>query len=197
MITSEEMRQLEENSGISKQNLMENAGKAVYEELKKRADISNKNILVVAYHGNNGGDGFVAARHLCETAEVDILFIGNEEKMKKETLLNYRKLSSNERVQFIDDETVDFNDYDVIIDAILGIGIRGRINREISAIIDDINNSKAFKLSVDIPTGLNPDTGEIIEKCINPDLVVTFHDLKPGLEKIKDKVAVVDIGLRR
>jgi adenylate kinase family enzyme len=85
---------------------------------------------------------------------------------------------------------VDFDAYDIIIDAILGIGIQGMLRNEISAIIDDINNSKAYKVSVDIPTGLDPDTGIVVDKCVNADLIVTFHDMKKGLEKLKDKECV-------
>jgi len=58
-----------------------------------------------------------------------------------------------------------------------------------------INDSKAYKIAVDIPTGLNPDTGEIIDKAVNADLVITFHDIKNGLEKLKDKTVIVDIGI--
>lgn len=195
MITSQEMRDLEENSRVSRSLLMENAGKAVFNAIKERLDISNKKILAVCYHGNNGGDGFVAASQLCDDAEVNILFIGDESKMKKEALANYKKLERNEKVQFLVDDEVDFGEYDIIIDAILGIGFKGRLNREISAIIDDINSSNAFKVSIDIPTGLDPDTGEVADKCVNADLVVTFHDMKNGLEKLKDKAVVVDIGL--
>ena len=151
MITSKEMKELEESSGISRAVLMENAGKAVFNTIKEKTEIKNKKILAVCYHGNNGGDGFVAAQLLSAEAEVDILFVGNENRLAKEAHANYKKLEHNERVQFLYDEEVDFNDYDIIIDAILGIGIRGRLNREISAVIDDINNSKAFKVSVDIP----------------------------------------------
>jgi NAD(P)H-hydrate epimerase len=195
MISTQEMRLIEEESGIPRAVLMENAGRSVYEALKQRLDLKDKKILVVCYHGNNGGDGFVAARHLCDEAETDILFIGNEEMLRKEASLNYKKLEHNERIQFLLVEDVDFNAYDVIIDAILGVGIKGRLKREISAVIEDINNSKAYKISVDIPTGLDPDTGQVIEKCINADLIVTFHDLKKGLENLQSKTIVADIGL--
>ena len=188
---------LETKSGISRINLMENAGRAVYQAIKQKFDLKDKKILVVCYHGNNGGDGFVAARYLCDEAETDILFIGDENKLKKEASVNFKKIEHNEKIQFLTDEEVDFDEYDILVDAILGIGIQGRLNREISAIIDDINNSKAFKVSVDIPTGLDPDTGNIIDKCINADLIVTFHDLKKGLEKFQDKVVVADIGLQK
>ena len=195
MISSQEMKELEEKSNIPRSVLMENAGKAVYKAIKERSEIKDKKILAVCYHGNNGGDGFVAARYLCDEAETDILLIGDENRMKKEALANFKKLEYNGKVQFVTDEDVDFNDYDLIIDAILGIGIKGRLNREISAIIDDINNSKAFKVSIDMPTGLDPDTGEIIDKCVNADLIVTMHDMKNGLERFEDKVVIADIGL--
>ena len=197
MISSQGMGILEAKSGISRINLMENAGRAVYQAIKKKFSLKDKKILVVCYHGNNGGDGFVAARYLCDEAETDILFIGDENKLKKEASVNFEKIEHNEKIQFLTDEEVDFDEYDILVDAILGIGIQGRLNREISAIIDDMNNSKAFRVSVDIPTGLDPDTGNIIDKCVNADLIVTFHDLKKGLEKLQDKVVVADIGLKK
>ena len=195
MISSQDMRILEAKSGIPRINLMENAGKSVYQVIKQRFELKDKKILVVCYHGNNGGDGFVAARHLAGEAETDILFIGDEDKLKKDALANFKKIEHNEKIQFVNDDEVDFDYYDIVVDAILGIGIHGRLNREISAIIEDINNSKAYKISVDVPTGLDPDTGEIVDKYVNADLVVTFHDLKKGLEKLQDKTVVVDIGL--
>lgn len=189
------MKSLEAKSGIPRSVLMENAGRAVYQVIKQRFDLKDKKILVISYHGNNGGDGFVAARHLCDEAETDILFIGDENKLKKEALANFKKIEHNEKIQFLIDDEVDFDEYDFIIDAILGIGVQGRLNREISAVIDDINNSKAYKVSVDIPTGLDPDTGAVIDKIVNSDLIVTFHDLKNGLEKFQDKTVVADIRL--
>ena len=195
MISSQEMRRLEESSSVPRSVLMENAGKAVYQTIKKALDLKDKRILVVCYHGSNGGDGFVAARYLCDEAETDVLFIGDESRMRKDALANFRKIEHNERIQFLVDDEVDFGSYDIIVDAVLGVGIKGRLNREISAIIDDVNRSKAFKVSVDIPTGIDPDTGEIVDKCIDADLVVTFHDMKKGLEKLQEKTIVADIGL--
>src|SRR3989338_8965184 len=131
MISSQEMRILETTSHVPRINLMENAGKAVYHILKQRMDFKDKKILVICYHGNNGGDGFVAARYLSNEAETDVLFIGDESKMRKETLANFKRIEHNERIQFLVDDEVDFGEYDVIVDAILGIGIKGRLNREI------------------------------------------------------------------
>ena len=134
---------------------------------------------------------------MCDEAETDVLFIGDESKLKKEALANLRKIEHNEKIQFLVVDEVDFKEYEIIIDAILGIGMQGTLNREISAVIDEINSSRAYKVSVDIPTGLDPDNGEIAGKCVNADLIVTFHDLKKGLEKLQDKTIIADIGLPR
>src|SRR3989339_550749 len=149
MISSQGMRILEAKSGISRSSLMENASKAIYQTIRQRFDLKNKKILLVCYHGNNGGDGFVAARYLCDEAETDILFIGDEGKMKKEALINFKKIEHNEKIQFLVDDEVDFDAYDIIVDAILGTGMQGGLNKVISAVIDEINNSKAYKVSVD------------------------------------------------
>jgi len=197
MITAKEMRELEDNCGIPKLQLMENAGKGVYDIVKSRfSDLKDKSILIVCYHGNNGGDGFVAARHLCEECETDVLFIGDEEKFKEDAGLNFKKIESNVRVQiFSDIDMVDFDSYDIIIDCILGIGVNGNLNEPLSSVVDLINKSSAFKIAVDIPTGLDPDTGVVSDKMVNADLILTMHDIKPGLEQFKDKVVVVDIGI--
>src|SRR3989338_8312083 len=107
MISTEEMRELEDNCGIPKAVLMENAGKAVCNILNEKLSLKDKNILIVAYHGNNGGDGFVAARHLCDDAEVDVLFVGDEKRLKAEALVNFRKIENNEKIQFLSLESVD------------------------------------------------------------------------------------------
>jgi len=198
MITVEKMKQLEDNCGISKLQLMENAGKGIYNTLKEKfPNLKDKKILIISHHGNNGGDGFVAARHLCEESETDVLFIGDENKFREEGKINFKRIEENNKIQLlIDSEQVDFNDYDIIIDAILGTGVSGELKEPISSVIDLINDSSAFKIAVDVPTGTNPDTGEPANKALNPDLIITFHDIKQGLEKFKNKIIIVDIGIK-
>jgi len=195
MISSQGMLDLEAKSNIPVQVLMENVGKAIYQVIKERFDLKNKKILIVCYHGNNGGDGFAAARYLCDDAETDLIFIGDEKKLKKEALVNFKKIERNEKIQFLPEEEVDYDTYDIIIDAILGTGIQGMLKKEISTVINSINNSKAYKVSVDIPSGYNPDTGVVIDKSVNADLIIALHDIKIGLEKLKNKTVIVDIGL--
>src|SRR3989338_9571495 len=127
MISTQEMRELEDSSGIPKSVLMENAGRAVYETLKEKFNLKDKKILIVSYHGNNGGDGFAAARYLCDDAEVDVLFVGDESKLKNEALANFRKIENNKKIQLLTLEALDFSDYDIILDGIFGTGIEGEI----------------------------------------------------------------------
>ena len=93
-------------------------------------------------------------------------------------------------------EAVDFSDYDVIIDAIFGTGIYGEIKDPLATLISKLSETKAFKVSVDVPSGVNPDTGEKSNVFFEPDLLITMHDLKKGLEGYKDKTIVVDIGIK-
>jgi|TARA_Y100000310_G_scaffold50496_1_gene46498 NAD(P)H-hydrate epimerase len=197
MITTQEMRSLEDNCSIPKIVLMENAGKAIYNVLKEKFDLKDKRILIVAYHGNNGGDGFVAARYLCNDAEVDVLFVGDETKLTKEALANFKKIENNEKLQMLSMEAVDFSDYDVIIDAVFGTGIEGEIKDPLVTLIKNIGKSDAYKVSVDVPSGINPDTGEKANVFFDPDLIITMHDIKKGLESYKGKTIVADIGIKK
>ncbi len=197
MISAHEMRALEDNCSIPKIILMENAGRAVCNILNEKFNLKDKNILIVAYHGNNGGDGFVAARHLCDDAEVDVLFVGDEKKLKEEALANFRKIENNEKIQFLSLESMDFSDYDVIIDAIFGTGIAGEIKDPLASLISNLSKAKAFKVSIDVPSGINPDTGEKANAYFEPDLLITMHDIKKGLMGYKDKTVVADIGIKK
>ena len=196
MISTQEMREVEDSCGIPKITLMENAGKAVYEILNEKLGLKDKRVLIVAYHGNNGGDGFVAARYIGDDAEVDILFMGDEERLKGETLANYRKIENDERIQILDLEAVDFSDYDIIIDAIFGTGIKGEIKDPMATLIRNLGKAKAYKVSIDVPSGIDPDTGEKANVFLEPDLIITMHDIKNGLASYKDKTIVADIGIK-
>jgi len=185
------MKALEDKSeelGVSKLQLMENAGRCIYDVIKEQfSDLKDKRILIVAYHGNNGGDSFVVARYLSGKAEVDILFLGDEEKLKEEGKINFERIKNDVMIQLMEDyEQIDFDEYDIIIDALLGTGFSGEIREPIASVIDMINDSKGYKIAVDIPSGMKVDA----------DLVVTFHDIKEGMESLKDKTKIVDIGIK-
>ncbi|WP_291999381.1 NAD(P)H-hydrate dehydratase [Caldivirga sp.] len=210
-----EMRVLDANTtylGIDSRILMENAGRGVAQVVSSRWPNATK-ILVVAGLGNNGGDGIVSARYLYNWGkDVVIVLLGRVSDMKEEPAATNLKICLNLlgcRIMEARDELelLAYQDYfikwaDVIIDAILGIGVKGRIRQPASAAIDLINMSKAPKVAVDIPSGLDPDTGDVTDKAVKADLTVTMHKAKRGLivDKAKPYVGelvVVDIGIPR
>ena len=203
MISSNQMKALEEKAeaeGISKLTLMENAGKGIADVIEKKAKnkLAGKKILVICYHGNNGGDGFVAARYLLPLCKINVLFLGDEEKLKPEAKHNYEKLKALHRDVFITfDKIKSFEDYDIIIDAIFGTGFIGGIQPELREVIDAVNESSAYVVSVDMPTGIDCDTGRKSEAWIEADLIITFHDKKKGMIDLGEEIIVVDIGIPR
>lgn len=187
--------------GISIEELMENAGKQVFETVKEKYDLDGKRVVIFAGQGNNGGDGFVAARYFSEEVSVIVLFFGDKEKLSEEARVNLEKIE--EKINIVDvkkKEDLDKfhfqNDLKFIfIDALLGTGVKGAVREPLSLGIDLFSSLEGIKVAVDLPSGLDPDTGEVHDKCCNVDLIVCFHDLKVGLENFKDKVVVVDIGI--
>jgi len=207
MITVKEMRALEAYSadqGISSLKLMENAGKQLYLVINEEFELHGKHVVIFAGNGNNAGDAFVAANHLCQELPVIILFFGEEWKLKDEAKVSLKKIKDCVTVIPVlepkDLENFHFQknlDY-IFVDALLGLGIKGEIRDPISFAIDYFNKQEGKKVAVDVPSGIDPDTGEIQGKCCDADLIVTFHDIKKGLfEKpmLKEKTVVVNIGI--
>jgi len=206
MITIEEMKELEFlalEQGITSLQLMENAGKQIFRTVKKKVDLTNKHIIIFAGQGNNGGDGLVAARHFAEEFPVIVLFFGSKEKMSEEARQNYLKANKHVTIIQIEKEEdlqkfrFQKNAELVLIDALLGTGIKGKLREKISLAIDHFNSLAGHKVAVDVPSGLHADTGTSEEKVCQADLIITYHDHKPGLESVKEKTVVVDIGLPR
>ena len=199
MITSTAMAALEKESeaqGITKRSLMENAGAGIYKVLKDRFSLKDKRILVVCYHGNNGGDGLVAARYLAKECAVDVLFLGDEEKFKPDAREYFEKIIDKPGIFVVNDYAeMDFGQYDIIIDAIFGTGIKGALSSQLIEVIHLINSTDAFKVSIDIPSGMDPDTGKVNGVAVEPNLIICMHDLKKGLAALKEKTVIVDIGI--
>lgn len=200
MITATEMRQREKaaiTQGISLQQLMENAGKAVAEVILERYE--PRHVIIFAGPGNNGGDGFVAARYLQEQTNVVILFFGNEQKLSEEAKKNYDLIKEEIFIQPIacieDLQQLKFQGKLLLVDALLGTGTSGKLREPISFAIDYFNRLPGTKVAIDIPSGMNPDTGEVEETACNVDLIICFHDLKTGLQKIRENVIIKDIGI--
>ncbi len=208
MITSAEMHALDINCnyyGLDSPQLMENAGAALAREVRKKC--KRGRVLVVAGSGNNGGDGVVAARHLTGdgTYSIKVILLGTSDSISTaEASHNWNLLreSGADTVQVQDSVYLDANDFksaDVIVDAILGTGVRGAVREPAAAAIGLINDSNAKVIAVDAPSGLNPDTGEYGE-AVRADITVTFHRAKPGLKNknaagVVGRIAVADIGI--
>jgi hydroxyethylthiazole kinase-like uncharacterized protein yjeF len=203
MITSTQMKKLEhdaEKKGVSRLTLMENAGKQVYETIKERYAFENKHVVIFAGQGNNGGDGFVVARYCVEECPVIVLFFGSTDKLSEEAHANYDQIKDKVTVVEVhskeDLANFKFQKVDLIlVDALLGTGVQGNLREPIASGVDYFNKADGIKVAIDIPSGMDPDTGKPVSKCCNAELVVTFHDLKVGLKDMEDKTVVVDIGI--
>lgn len=200
-ITPERMRALEFNSaylGITPSTLMENAGRGSYEEIKKRYGLDNKNIIVFCGTGNNGGDGLVIARQLSSHTCIDVVLLGTPDKISKyEARLNWEIVERMyERIRThiapSADELKEISSLirhsDVIVDAILGTGVKGALREPVRTAVKMINESKAVKISIDIPSGMDPLTGKILDEAVKPDITLTFHKPKKGLIDNKSQV---------
>ena len=210
-ITSEEMMALEANAeylGVSLTQLMECAGKAVAEKVeeaaKKHGFKKEDGVTVYVGTGRNGGDGMVAARHLAAKGfKVFVVLVGFEEKIvDKNTRLNWeilKRLKSTAHLTIASDSTqIPEPKTPIVVDALLGIGVRGKLRQPTLETVKILNRSRCFKVSVDIPTGLDASTGEVLGEAVQANLTVTFHKPKTGLIKTKNftgELYVADIGI--
>jgi len=192
-ITVDQMYSIENKGhemGFLKKFMMENAGAAAVRRLvNKLENVDAKNILIFVGLGNNGGDGLVMARHLVGYgANVTVILLGTPDKIKTdESNWNWSLLQKMPSVKLLSGDSFDFNfKPDVIVDGILGTGITGDIREPYASAINFINKTNCYKFAVDVPSGLDPQTGEtanIFTKC---DMTVTFHKMKQGIPKRKD-----------
>jgi len=203
-VSTEEMKAIEKAAifdiGIPSIVLME---MAAFKFAQKCFDFICANgyskIVVFAGKGNNGGDGLAFCRHICQMAgknfkiEVSVFFIGDKNLasyecgMELSILLKFIEEGFPVCIDFVDNP--DFNDdivdkamdADLIVDAIIGTGLKYNVRDNISNIIDIINNSNATVAAVDCPTGIDADNGKVLGNAVVADFTVTFHLPKIGL----------------
>jgi len=193
--------------GMPRFLMMENAGHGLADFVVHTfKNLKNKRVVAVCGTGNNGGDGFVASRHLSGYgAKVTVVLLGIPSDLKSdEARLNWGIIEKMDSVEIIFGKDVTgevkgkIAKAGIILDSIFGTGIKGKIREPYASAIDAINKSSAFVLSVDVPSGFDPDSGQIHEKCVHADATVTFHRLKVGLTKGKKytgQVCVERIGI--
>ena len=202
--------------GLSRLCLMESAGKSLAEEVGKIAVYTfAKPVKVVIFTGSggNGGDGFVAARYLLNRGyDVDIYMLkenirSDDAKTNLEILENMKPRLS--RLNIYNLKTLeDINSCEVaqskdsefvIVDGLLGTGIHGKLQTNIKRAIEIINESNGITISVDVPSGMDPLTGEINDLAVVPDYTISFHKIKTGVrdadEELVGGLVTADIGI--
>ena len=195
MISEVEMKVIDRNSeyfGVPTSQLMENAGKSVSEFVRTIVKDTKKNILLLCGPGNNGGDGFVAARYLTQYYKVSVFLAATEVKTEI-AKKNFQRLQTYEVKIGYSERDLDrlLTENDVLIDALLGTGLTGELKEPYLTIVKKINETKKKTIiSVDVPTGLgSPST-------ISPEYTITFHERKEGMDdKNSGKITIVDIGI--
>jgi len=207
-ITVKQMMQIEENGhqmGFLRKFMMENAGAGATKRLvEKFGDVKSKNILVFAGLGNNGGDGLVIARHLAGYgSSVTVFLLGESDNIRSEECSwNWNLLEKMKSIKLLTGGNFDLlnnlGKFDIIIDGVLGTGISGEIREPQASAITFIDKSNAFKLAVDVPSGVDPDTGNKNLPHVTSNITVTFHRMKVGMQKRTDvcgEIFVEKIGI--
>jgi NAD(P)H-hydrate epimerase len=199
MLSSEEMAVVDANAaalGVPRKQLMESSGNAVARAVREAADPGDS-VALVCGRGNNGGDAFVAARFLSEY-DVTVHLLGREATISTDIAReNWDALGAAgiDAREVRDSAALSLDDPDVVVDAMLGTGVTGSLREPEATAARRINDSEATVVSVDIPSGVDADTGEAAGVAVEADYVVTFHDTKPGLEAVDATVTVADIGI--
>ena len=197
-ITVEQMYRIENNGhamGFLKKFMMENAGaSAVKRLIENYGGVKSKNVLIFVGMGNNGGDGLVMGRHLAGyAANVFVKLLGEPKNIKtEESRWNWSILQKMPSVTLLIGDNLNFDFIpDMIIDGILGTGISGNIKEPYASAINYINNTNSFKFSVDVPSGLDPQTGNTANIFVKSNMTVTFHKMKQGIPKRKDLTGTI------
>jgi NAD(P)H-hydrate epimerase len=198
--------------GIPGVVLMENAGRSCAEFIKKElAGIANPKVCIFCGTGNNGGDGYVIARHLLNSGfEVVVVLCGDRNKVKGDAKTNLdilEKMGQPIEQLNLDDGNIPGRvktftaDADMLVDAIFGTGLSGRLSDEYKQLIESINSQKRPILAVDIPSGLDCDTGEPLGAAVRASCTVTFAAVKKGFSFAKARaytgeVFIASIGVK-
>ncbi len=212
VVTASQMRQIDERAnagGLSTQTMMENAGRAVAEEIRKRLDVAEREILVLVGPGNNGGDGLVAARHLHDFGAKVSLYLW---KRETQGAPNFQATREREIPFLQAEDDTDFSGLrdllsraKVVVDAFLGTGASRPIGGALKGALDMVRERlkgehPPLVVALDLPSGLNCDTGSVDPATLPADLTVTLAFPKRGLylfpgAALVGEVEVADIGI--
>lgn len=211
VVAAKEMAEIDrftiEKVGIPGMVLMENAGREVVAVIREMlGTVEGKNIYIFCGKGNNGGDGYVVARYLLDMgANVKTYLVGKIDEVKGDAGSNLRILRGlgHSMLPISSVEHVNWNNgAHLLVDALLGTGVRGVLTGLVKELVEKINEDRAPIISVDLPTGVEADTGAVGGTCIQAKTTVTMGYLKNGLlltpgRKHAGDVIVADIGIPR
>lgn len=210
ILTVAEMREVDrlstERYGIPSLTLMENAGRGVADFLQRRfTNLTQRPIVILCGKGNNGGDGFVAARYLIEAGAKPAVFLfAAPEEIRGDAAANLerlRRILPNLQIVRSPGEWLSMKaplgSAHIVVDALLGTGVRGPVEGLLANVIEDMNRRgvpadtlQQIVVAVDIPSGLNADTGEFARSCVDADYTVTFTAPKIGMFRGKAELPV-------
>ena len=182
-------------AGIAAEQLMENAGSGIAAAIRERW--TPRRALVLCGPGNNGGDGFVVARHLSAAGwEVRLALLGDLDRLKGEAGVMARRWEGE--VLPLDPGPVA--EAELVVDALFGAGLTREIEGVTRSVVEAVNRSPAPVVAVDVPSGVHGDTGAVLGAAVRADLTVTFFRRKPGHVLLPGRlmagdVVVVDIGI--
>jgi len=211
-VTAEKMREMDKKAireyGIPSLVLMENAGRGSAEIALNMLGGKNKKTVIICGKGNNGGDGFVCARHLLNRGiDTEIFLIGDPAALSEGSRVNFgilnkmkakiKLLNSVKSAAFFAEKIKGAG---LLIDAIFGIGLSSEIKEPYLSVIKEMNASGKPILSLDVPSGLDATTGDLLGICVKAKRTATFALPKTGFVKKKGplytgKVDIVDISM--
>lgn len=205
-VSTRDMRAYEINSeamGVPTIMLMENAGASVARAVEEGlGGGSGRRVAVIAGKGGKAGDGFVAARHLAALgARVKVYLLYPPESIKHpDASRNLDILTRTGNVELAKWRGKLDEVFDAVIDAMLGTGTRGKLRDPVKSAVEEANTAQGLKVAVDLPTGVDPDTGEILGTAFRADITVTMHAAKPGLlrgeaREYVGRLVVANIGM--
>lgn len=215
VVTAAQMREMDrrtiEDIGVPGVVLMENAGRAVVREIRKTIpDLNRLRVNIFAGKGNNGGDGFVVARHLLNMgAEPTVFLVAGKEEVRGDAKINMdayiacggrvKELTERRHIQNF---KLKFFHTSVVVDALLGTGITSAPRGFYNEVLDIMNSQGKLKVAVDIPSGVSADSGVIPGNHFKADVTVTFGSPKVGLvtppaREAVGRLVVADISIPR
>ena len=206
IVTAAQMKEIEragDAHGLPYLQMMENAGLAAYAELQKQF-LHPGRLLVVCGKGNNGGDGFVIARAAAKDGWNVTVLLAEGEPKTSDAIRNFERLHSLPVHICADGSVLETQSFDAAVDALYGTGFHGELRPSGLAacgLMRRLHKSGAFVLAVDLPSGINTDTGEVAEGAAHADLTITFDSYKPlhiakTSAPLCGKIVCADIGIR-